>query len=97
MINAARLRRFAPIAILLTVTSLVTACSTEMTGPSAKSRSGYITTSASVAPVRSTSDTVSTGTAGSDSTDTPPVRTPAPSRPGKGNKTLSSGYNVPAL
>jgi len=93
MLTAARLRRLAPLAILITVTSILTACSADMTGPSAKRRSGYITTSASVESAPASG----TGTSKPDSSANAPINTPTTKKSGKGNKTLSSGYNVPAL
>lgn len=95
MFNAARLRRLAPLAILITVTSLLTACSADMTGPSAKRHSGYITTSGSI-EASPTTPTTGSGTSKPDSSTNAPVTTPTTKKSGKGNKALS-GYNVPAL
>lgn len=103
MLTARRFLRLAPLAVLFVAASLLTACSSDLTGPGAKKRSGYITTSATVQGASaSTSDSTanggSTGNTGSTgSTGNTGTNNPVTKRATKAGKTTSSGYNVPAL
>ena len=90
MSTSRRFLRLAPLAAVLVITSLVSACSSDLTGPSAK-RSGYITTSAAVqaltTDIKTGTTTTTSGTTSTGIKKTTPADT----------SSLSSGYNVPAL
>ncbi len=94
MSTSRRFLRLAPLAAVLVITSLVSACSSDLTGPSAKRRSGYITTSAAVQALTTDIKTGTTTTSGTTSTGTSTgIKKAAPAD----TRNLSSGYNVPAL
>lgn len=94
MSTSRRFLRLAPLAAVLVITSLVSACSSDLTGPSAK-RSGYITTSAAVQALTTDIKTGTTTTSGgTTSTGTSTgIRKTTPAD----TSSVSSGYNVPAL
>lgn len=95
MSNSRRFLRLVPLAAVLVITSLVSACSSDLTGPTAKRRSGYITTSAAVQALSTdlkSGTTTTGGTTGTGTTSTG-IKKAAPAD----TSSLSSGYNVPAL
>lgn len=93
MFNARRLLRLASLAAVLAITTLVSACSSDLTGPSAKRRSGYITTSGSMQSltVGTSTGTTTTTTGTTTSGGTLIKKAPADS------SNSTSGYNVPAF